>query len=267
MMKFNGAVFFDFDGTLVDGAENILKPTAKTKEAIQRLQDNHYLVGLATGRAKFYVPPAALLFDVYVTSNGAAAAADGTCISNHCIEPEELKRVTAGLDRIGMNYALENQEQCFVKDPKERYYLEMMRNFNLDGENFILMENAEFAFHQNINKLMVTYDAEAKLEQFRREFSNAYDITGQPGNQACDVGKKGMSKAFGVKKVMEFYGLDEADTYAFGDADNDYEMFRTVGFGIAMERHTEKLETVARYVTASVKDEGILKALVHLGLI
>ena len=42
MKKYKGAVFFDYDGTLVDEVDHIKTVTPKTLEAIRRLQDNGY---------------------------------------------------------------------------------------------------------------------------------------------------------------------------------------------------------------------------------
>lgn len=69
---YQGAVFFDADGTLIDGPSGIIAPTEKTKEAIVRLRERNILTVLATGRSKCYVLPSLLLFDCYITANGAA---------------------------------------------------------------------------------------------------------------------------------------------------------------------------------------------------
>ena len=114
---------------------------------------------------------------------------------------------------------------------------------------------------------MVTYDRMDKRDRFMRDFGDRYDITDQPGNQACDVGQRGVSKGLGVQKVLEHFQIPKENAYAFGDADNDYEMFRAVGTGIAMGRHTPKLEQVSRMVTGTVQQEGIATALKELHLI
>lgn len=263
----NGAVFFDLDGTLVDGRDGIVNPTKKTIEAITKLKSNHYLVGLATGRAKCYVPKSAFLFDCYVASNGAYAEVNHQAVYNSVIEPSELHRLLSYLDKKKMNYVMENQECCFVKDMEESFYLEMMKNFRMSDENYYPFLSVKPGWDQTINKLMVTYGDETKLQQFMNDFGNLFDITRQPGNPACDVGKKSINKALGIKKVIEFLSLEKNSTYGFGDADNDIEMFRTVGTGIAMGRHTKALEQVSGYITGSVKEEGIYHALVHYGLI
>ena len=50
--QYNGAVFFDYDGTLADESAHISTPTPKTMEALKELRDNNYMIGLATGRPK-----------------------------------------------------------------------------------------------------------------------------------------------------------------------------------------------------------------------
>ena len=63
MKKYKGAVFFDFDGTLVDEREELFEPTDATKDSIERLKRGGYMTCLATGRARCYVPKTSIDFD------------------------------------------------------------------------------------------------------------------------------------------------------------------------------------------------------------
>ena len=54
---------------------------------------------------------------------------------------------------------------------------------------------------------------------------------------------------------------------AFGDGENDMAMLRFAGIGVAMGNGSDLLKRKADYVTASVDDDGIEKALLHFGLI
>ncbi|MEG1441420.1 MAG: HAD hydrolase family protein, partial [Oscillospiraceae bacterium] len=56
-------------------------------------------------------------------------------------------------------------------------------------------------------------------------------------------------------------------TYAFGDGDNDYDMLKFVGTGIAMGNHTERLNDIVEMITDTVQNEGIYKGLKKLQLI
>jgi Cof subfamily protein (haloacid dehalogenase superfamily) len=261
---YKGAVFFDMDGTIIDARHGIEEPTEKTVQTIKQLEKNGFLVGLATGRSKCYISPCAGLFNCYVTSNGAHAEVANTVISECIVQPDELAKLTSYLDDAGLNYVLEGQRMCYCKDIKEIYYLDMMNNYNFSDKYFFPLKDIQAI---PVNKLMVTYDKPEKIEQFKRAYGSLYDITLQPGNQACDVGMKGISKGYGVKQVIDYFQLDPKNTYAFGDADNDYDMLCTVGNGIAMGIHSEKLELAACYITGSVQEDGIYQAAKQYGLI
>lgn len=261
---YQGAVFFDADGTLIDGPSGIIAPTEKTKEAIVRLRERNILTVLATGRSKCYVLPSLLLFDCYITANGARSEANGTVIHNQVLAPEALRTLVAYLDAAGINSVLEEPDYCYCRDLSEEYFQGMMQKYAFPIDRFLPLQSLEGL---RINKLMVTYDRMDKRDRFMRDFGDRYDITDQPGNQACDVGQRGVSKGLGVQKVLEHFQIPKENAYAFGDADNDYEMFRAVGTGIAMSRHTPKLRQVSRMVTGTVQQEGIATALKELHLI
>jgi len=74
-------------------------------------------------------------------------------------------------------------------------------------------------------------------------------------------------KALGIQAVLDHYGIDKAETMAFGDGDNDLDMFGAVGVSVAMGNAVPQLIAAADYVTADVDDDGIAKALKHFGLI
>ena len=54
---------------------------------------------------------------------------------------------------------------------------------------------------------------------------------------------------------------------AFGDAENDVEMLEYAAIGVAMGNGKEAAKTAADYVTASVEEDGIEKALKYYDLI
>ena len=54
---------------------------------------------------------------------------------------------------------------------------------------------------------------------------------------------------------------------AFGDGENDIEMLKFAGIGVAMGNAKEKTKEAADYVTDTVENHGVLKALRHFELI
>ena len=76
-----------------------------------------------------------------------------------------------------------------------------------------------------------------------------------------------LSKAYGLQKLAEHWGIPMEETAAVGDSMNDYEMVREAGVGIAMGNAVSKLKEAADYVTADIWEDGLKKAFEYLGLL
>ena len=82
-----------------------------------------------------------------------------------------------------------------------------------------------------------------------------------------DVMSKGEGKADGIRATMAHYGLSPEETMAFGDGENDLTMMALVGTSVAMGGADQRVKELADYVTATVEEEGISKALRHFSLL
>ena len=82
-----------------------------------------------------------------------------------------------------------------------------------------------------------------------------------------DIIAGGGGKMIGIKRYLDMIGIKPEETIAFGDAENDLDMIRFAGIGVAMGNGEEKVKAVADYVTTDVDDDGIEKALKHYNLI
>ena len=83
----------------------------------------------------------------------------------------------------------------------------------------------------------------------------------------ADIDMKGVTKASGMDCFMAHYGIDRRLTMAFGDGGNDVEMIRHAAVGVALGDAVESAKQAADYVTASVDDDGVLRALQHYGVL
>ena len=72
---------------------------------------------------------------------------------------------------------------------------------------------------------------------------------------------------FSIKYIIDHFSLTKEDAYAFGDGYNDQAMFREVGQRIAMGNGVDVLKEKATYITDTVDNEGIYKALKHYELL
>lgn len=259
-----GIVFFDYDGTLTEENRQIYTPTSKTVEAIKEIRQNGYYACLATGRSKCYVPESDIEFDGYITTNGSYVNFNNVEIWNDTFLPEQVERFSAYLQEKGINYVIENQQACYGYNMHEATLANMVSTFRLPKENFhpIPKENIPC-----VNKIVLTYDSVDKLKMVQKEFENEFDIIPHRTCLSCDVSRKGISKAVGIVKLLEYLKIPRENTYAFGDGPNDMDMLKTVGTGIAMKDHAAVLDSVATYVTDSVENDGIYQGLKHFNLI
>lgn len=78
---------------------------------------------------------------------------------------------------------------------------------------------------------------------------------------------KGWSKRDGLEKLCKILQVSPDDTAAIGDSENDYEMIRWAGQGIAMGNASQKIKDAADYITGSNEEDGIVQALNYLKML
>lgn len=263
-----GLVLFDYDGTLVDERANIFEPTKATRETIAKLQVNGYLCMLATGRALCYIPKVVnnLHLDGYITCNGANVVVHGKEIYTDVFDDDELKTLITYMSEEHINFILESNANCYVKDLEDEHYLHFMNYFKVPNEHFISYESRS-QVEGTVAKITLVFKDRAALDIAKNKLSKQYQCCVHRNCNTLDIGKKTIHKGTGALVVMDHFTIAKADTYAFGDGDNDVELLRSVQHGIAMELHHEDLDEVASMVTDSVANEGIQKALRKLEVI
>lgn len=77
---------------------------------------------------------------------------------------------------------------------------------------------------------------------------------------------KGVDKAFGLKVVANYYGVDASQVAAFGDGANDVSMLSWVGMGVCMNHGSPLAKAAARLVApASCPEDNFAKAVDTVG--
>ena len=79
--------------------------------------------------------------------------------------------------------------------------------------------------------------------------------------RAAELLVSGVSKAEGLKRVARRVHVSRRDTIAIGDADNDVDMLRWAGLGIAMGNAMPAVRAVARWFAPAVDQDGVASAL------
>lgn len=259
-----GIVFFDYDGTLVDESCKIFRPTATTLSSIEKLRENGFSAILSTGRAKCYVPDTGITWDGIVASNGAYAEIDGKTVYSNLVDDALLDELMERADELGYVYVLENQDVCYTNGMKNENFLKMLNRFDINKEHFRPVSEAE---KPCANKMFLTYESEEDYGRIKKAFEGKFVLGVHRGSFSCDCDPVGNNKGIGVRRMIEYTGIDPQNTYAFGDGPNDYGLLSSAGHGIAMGVHHESLDSICEKIAPTVAEEGITAALKEYGLI
>ena len=84
---------------------------------------------------------------------------------------------------------------------------------------------------------------------------------------AIDILHKVGGKQNGIKAILEEYNICLEETMAFGDGNNDKEMFEFVNISVAMGNAKDELKKCATYITDDIDHDGIYNALKHYKII
>lgn len=266
MKNYKGVVFFDVDGTLIDVSKGIKNPTEKTKESIKKLNEFGYLTILATGR------PMSLLgeelmnlgFSGYIASNGSYAEIENEIIFDSPINNDDLMEIILYFNENKVDYILEGQKENYVYDFKSENLLELIKKVDLEKHCFVDKWEANSV---RTNKIIVVSRDEEVYKTIKENYSNKYAFMTHPTGDTFEIYMKKYTKGYGIEQLINKLGISQENTYAFGDGENDIEMFQTVKHGIAMEGYHGKLKDHAYDFTTDVENEGIYEGLKKLQLI
>jgi hydroxymethylpyrimidine pyrophosphatase-like HAD family hydrolase len=70
-----------------------------------------------------------------------------------------------------------------------------------------------------------------------------------------------------MEALLQHLGVQKEDTMAIGDSTNDLPMFEVAGHTVCMGGGMDELKAQAEFITDTVMNDGIEKALKHFGLL
>ena len=78
----------------------------------------------------------------------------------------------------------------------------------------------------------------------------------------CEFSNLEATKGNAVKFLAKKWEIKKDEIMACGDHDNDIEMLLAAGTKVAMGNATENLKQIADYVTETVDNDGVVKAVI-----
>lgn len=248
-------IFFDIDGTLLSHTLHDVPESAR--EAIRKLKQKGIKCVVATGRHLSEVeklPIKDMEFDGYITLNGQLCLDENKTIY--------YERPIAGADRESLIRLFAQKAFPMALVERDGMYINYV-NREVEREQAEISSEIPSIGSYTGNEI---YQANAYLDkQMDADLSRRLPDCGitRWNEIAVDIIPRGGGKTAGIGEYLKRNGIDQAETMAFGDGENDIEMLRFAGIGVAMGNADASVKAAADYVTEPVDHDGLERALKH----
>lgn len=268
-------VFLDVDGTII--AHDGTLPES-TVHAIRAARAAGHLVLLCTGRSPSELDPrlAQIGVDGAVLGAGAFVRLGESWMQERTMSTEQARRMIEVFLDLGLDYVLQCRDGVYPVASRRR---EMRRMLGIDGreglgdgEPLDALHVAENAPLDRIAKAIFLGVAPDAFEQVRavlgaEGFSVITGTIPQLGTGGGEVSLAGVNKGAAIQGLLDELGIPAESSIGIGDNNNDLEMLRVTGVGIAMGNGTEEAKAAADEITGAVHEGGIAQAFARHGLV
>ena len=245
------AVFLDIDGTLI--SEDGIVPE-RNQNAIAAARAKGHLVFINTGRSWGNITDD--LFEQFnvdgiVAGSGAMINIGGEIRYISSMSEELVRRLTA--------YAFEHPEFWYIFEGLNKVYVIPNEVRSADSFQTLLKNQDDVEKMLANDNIQVLAMGVVVPESFKELFKDELDVFQFDTYADCVI--KGTNKATGIEKVLEITGVRKENTIAMGDSNNDLDMIKFAGIGVAMSNAQQSVIDVADYVTDSVEECGVASAI------
>ncbi|MDO5118278.1 MAG: HAD family hydrolase [Eggerthellaceae bacterium] len=242
----------DIDGTLLMEGQTALPQ--ELSALIRRILDSGIVFATASGRQVVSLWNVFAEFGgevCHIAENGAIAYVGGELVHRVSLDRvlgEEIAETM--LARPECELYVGGIETCYVKPKNPAFVAHLKNNLLFDVTEVESMGEISEPFLK-VSAYHEAHDPDGKY--WMRRFGNRCNVV-VSGTDWVDLTPLGVSKALGVMAICKHLGIDSKDCVAFGDADNDVEMFNLVGHPVAMEWASDAAKAHAVETTSSVAD-------------
>lgn len=261
-------VFSDIDGTLLDSSHRI-RP--RTLAALGVLQDKGIPFVLISARGPSCIYP---ILDRYgiscpiISYSGALIQDENrNILYSDGLSREKAAEIVAYVEEncSHCSWSVYSVERWLVKDRQDPY-IAMEENIvevkSEEGRAEQLPENA------HVGKVLCLCDTRYTRE-IEQKIKTAFPTLSivMSTNYSVEIMKTGTSKSSAIKRLCELWDIPLEKSLAFGDNYNDADMLENAGMAFLMGNAPEELKVRFSNITATNDEEGVVQALVRLGMI
>ena len=254
----------DIDGTIF---KKDYTATQKVKNTLKKLSDNGIKVVLCTGRmyaaTRFIAKEFELKTPVICYQGGLVKNIyeNNDTLFEKTMDETLAREIIKELKNRKIFFNLYINDELMVEKDSHliRQYVDAR---NLDYKVIGNSENIEL---KGLNKILAIDDNTQLIESLQKEMAQKYKnklyvIRSTP--RFCEFSNLEATKGNAVKFLAKKWEIKKDEIMACGDHDNDIEMLLAAGTKVAMGNATENLKQIADYVTETVDNDGVVKAVI-----
>ena len=251
-------IFFDVDGTIVDGEFHVPDSAAA---AIRAARKNGHICVVNTGRPFSHIEPAVkeIGFDGYICSCGQHILLGGGSVFRRSLPTEVCQEILRLARAGGLDVVLEDEDGIWFDRtrPMRPEVLATYTHFAARGFDVTRpVDRPDLRFDKFC--VFTNPDSDpAVLLDYIREYCTVIHREGD----LLEFVVKGCSKETGIRTVMERTGILPENCYAIGDSANDIGMLKAAGHSAAMGNATPQAKEAADFVTEDNSHNGAAAAI------
>ena len=268
-------IAFDLDGTALHREKGL---TDFTRRVLEKASERQVVLAPATGRAWTALPESLAAMDAvryFITSNGSSVfKKTGSRDTAKRIYGRDMRKeqVLQMLNIAGdyswpLEVFIEGQayaRQDYVMNPvgfgaSSAVYVQSTRIPVKDIRRFV-WENVDKI--EGLNIVVADMAEKAEIRKRLEAMPDSYVTSSVP--RYLEVGAGGICKASALAFLTEYLGITKEETAAFGDGENDIEMLKYAGIGIAMENAADQTKAAAKQIAGTCNEDGMAKMICRL---
>ena len=253
-------VVTDIDGTIYSPETGI---SSAVKKCVTKLVENGIHVAIATGRSfsstKSIADELGIKCPLICYQGGLINSYNGETLDVKYLNEDIAREIVKELRSRNIHMNVYIEDVLFVENDND-YIKDYVGDKGIDYFKVDSFNELDFS---KLNKILAIDHNTELIENLINELQSKYPqiYVVKSTSIFCEIANKEATKGNAIKFLANKLGFTEKEVLAIGDQNNDIEMVKTAGVGVAMGNGTQEIKAIADYITTSVKEDGFVKAI------